>query len=86
MGTRKKKKTSKAGRRGREATLRLDSAFYPQAALNMAKAAFSHLASIEIRRQGKQQVVKFGGMSATTAKKLPDEFTNYALSCSVVEE
>lgn len=81
----KKKKASRAKSRGRQATLRLDSAFYSQAALKKASEAFSHLASIEIRKQGKQQVVEFGGMSAAAAKKLPDEFANYALSCSVVE-
>ncbi len=82
----KKKKASRAGSRKKTATLRLDSAFYPKAALLQARTAFSHLASIEIRRQGKQQVIKFGGMSATAARKLPDEFANYALSCAVVEE
>jgi hypothetical protein len=82
----KKKKASKTGTRNRTATLRLDAAFYPKAALRKAQEAFAHLASIEIRRQGRQQVVKFGGMSATAARKLPDEFANYALSCAVVEE
>jgi len=82
----KKKKTSKAGPRKQSATLRLDAAFYPKAALQKAREAFAHLAEIEIRRQGKQQVIKFGRMSAAAAKKLPDEFANYALSCAVVEE
>lgn len=82
----KKKKTSKAGPGKRAAVLRLDAGFYPKAALRKAQEAFAHLASIEIRRQGRQQVVKFGGMSATTARELPDEFANYALSCAVVEE
>ena len=82
----RKKKASKARSRGRSATLRLDAVFYPRAALQKAQEAFAHLAKIEIGRQGKQQVVKFGGMSAAAASKLPDEFTNYALSCAVVEE
>jgi hypothetical protein len=87
----KKKKASKvkakakAGPKEKTAILRLDVAFYPQAALKQAKEAFAHLASIEIRRQGRQRVIKFGGMSAAAARKLPDEFANYALSCAVVE-
>jgi len=81
----KKKKTSESKPQKRSATLRLDPAFYPKAALQKASEAFAHLAEIEIRRQGKQQVIKFGGMSAAAAKKLPDEFANYALSCAVVE-
>jgi hypothetical protein len=82
----KKKKASKAPTRGQSATLRLDAAFYPQAALKKASEAFAHLADIQIRKQGKQQVIKFGGMSAAAANKLPDEFANYALSCAVVGE
>jgi hypothetical protein len=82
----KKKKASKARPQSRRATLRLDAAFYPKAALQKASEAFAHLAEIEIRRVGKQQVIKFGRMSAAAAKKLPDEFANYALSCAVVQE
>jgi hypothetical protein len=82
----KKKKASKAKASGQSATLRLDAAFYPKAALQKASKAFAHLAEIQIRKQGKQQVVKFGGMSAAAARKLPDEFANYALSCAVVGE
>jgi hypothetical protein len=78
-----KKKTSKASRR---ATLRLDAAFYPRTALKQAREAFSHLADIEIRKEGKKQVVVFSGMSAATARRLPDEFANFALSRAVVEE
>ena len=84
--TKKKKKASKAGAEKKTATLRRDVAFYPKAALKKAQEAFSHMASIEIRRQGRQQVVEFGGMSAAAARKLPDEFANYALSCAVVKE
>jgi hypothetical protein len=86
MATIKKKTSRKARRRGGQAILRLDAAFYPQTALKQAREAFSHLADIEIRKEGKKQVVKFGGMSATTAKRLPDEFANFALSRAVVEE
>lgn len=82
----KKKKASKAGAGGRSVTLRLDAAFYPQAALRKASKAFAHLAEIKVRKQGKQQVIQFGGMSAAAARKLPDEFANYALSCAVVGE
>jgi len=84
--TKKKKTTKKTQSRKRQFILRLDAAFYPQEALQRAAEAFAYLADIEIRRQGKQQVVKFGGMSAAAARKLPDEFANYALSCAVVEE
>ena len=86
MATKKKKKGSSAGRRKQSVTLRLDAAFYAPAALKRAKEAFSHLAQIDIRKQGKQHVVKFAGISATVAKRLPDEFANYVLSCAVVEE
>jgi len=82
----RKKKASKTPPQRRQATLQLDAAFYPKAALQKAAQAFAHLADIEIRSRGKQQVVRFGGMSAAAARKLPDEFTNYALSCAVVEE
>ena len=73
----KKKKSSKS------ATLRLDSAFYPKLALEQAQVAFSRLATIEIQRKGKEQVVTFTKMATTVANKLPDEFANYALSCAV---
>jgi hypothetical protein len=82
----KKKKASRAGSNSRSATLRLDAAFYPKAALRRASEAFAHLADIQIRKEGKQQVIRFGGMSAAAAEKLPDEFANYALSCAVVQE
>lgn len=80
MATKKKKSSS------RSATLRLDSAFYPKAALERAKEAFSKLARIEISRKGNQQVISFSGMSASAARKLPDEFANFALSCAVVDK
>ena len=88
MATTKKKTSRKPRRRASPATatLRLDAAFYPQAALEQASEAFSHLADIVIRKEGKKQVVNFGGMSAATAKRLPDEFANFALSRAVVEE
>ena len=82
----RKNKAKKARSQGRQATLCLDAAFYPKAALQKASKAFAHLARIEIRKKGKQQVIKFGGMSAAAARKLPDEFANYALSCAVVGE
>jgi hypothetical protein len=84
--TAKKKKASKAKPSKRKVTLRLDAAFYPKAALQKAAEAFAHLADIEVRRQGRQQVIRFGGVSAAAAGRLPDEFANYALSCAVVEE
>ena len=82
----KKKASKKSPPQRRQATLQLDAAFYSKTALEKAAQAFAHLAEIEIRRQGKQQVIKFGGMSAAAARKLPDEFANYALSCAVVGE
>ena len=78
-----RKKTSSTSRR---ATLRLDAAFYPRAALQQAREAFSHLADIQIRKEGKKQVVVFSKMSAAAARRLPDEFANFALSRAVVEE
>jgi hypothetical protein len=78
MATKKKKAS-----RSKKAIVRLDSAFYPKAALVAAREAFKKLATIEIKRQGQKQVVTFSGMSSAMAGKLPDEFVNYALSCTV---
>jgi hypothetical protein len=89
MATRKK--TSKAKRKparkkvASSVTLKLDPAFYPLSALEEARQAFSHLATIELRK-GKQPVVTFSGMSASLAAKLPDEFANFALCRAVVSQ
>lgn len=76
--------TEKAGR-GPKLTLRLDAAFYPRAAVVRAAGAFSHLASIRVRREGSQHVIEFSGMAADIAPRLPDEFANYVMSCAVIE-
>jgi len=79
----KKKTASKTA--GRRATTRLDVVFYPKKALDKAQKAFAHLASIKITKKGNLYEIKFSGMSASTAARLPDEFANFALSCAVVE-
>lgn len=83
MATTRKKKASRPRRFSSGTTIRLDRAFYPLAALKQAREAFAHLADIQIAKQGKWQVIRFSKMSAATAGRLPDEFTNYALGCKV---
>jgi hypothetical protein len=83
MATKRKKKASRPRSSGSRATIRLDRAFYPLAALKKAREAFAHLADIQLSKEGKWQVVRFSKMSTATAGRLPDEFTNYTLSCKV---
>jgi hypothetical protein len=83
MATTRKKKASRSRRSGSGATIRLDRTFYSLDALNKAREAFAHLADIQLSKEGKWQVVRFSKMSAAAAGRLPDEFTNYALSCKV---
>ena len=84
MATTRKKKASRPRRSGSGATIQLDRAFYSLAALQKAREAFAHLADIQIVKKGKWQVVRFSKMSAAAAGRIPDEFTNYALSCKVM--
>ncbi|MBW1811022.1 MAG: hypothetical protein JRJ87_22725 [Deltaproteobacteria bacterium] len=70
---------------GRRVTIRLDVAFYPKKALDKASKAFAHLATIKITRKGSLHEIEFSGLSASLAARLPDEYTNFALSCSVVK-
>ena len=70
---------------GRRVTIRLDGVFYPKKALDKAYKAFAHLATIKITRKGSLHEIEFSGMPASLAARLPDEFANFALSCSVVE-
>jgi hypothetical protein len=83
MATTRKKKASRPRSSGSRATIRLDRAFYSLDVLNKAREAFAHMADIELSKEGKWQIVRFSNMSAAAAGRLPDEFTNYALSCKV---
>ena len=65
-------------------TIRLDPSFYPKAAIKTAASAFSHLAHIGYKQHGKTTLVCFKGIdNSLVPKELPDEFTNYVLSCVV---
>jgi hypothetical protein len=66
-----------------KATLRLDLAFYPRQALDRAREAFSKLADIEFSKEGSKTIVNFSHMRTGVAAKVPDEFTNFALACTV---
>jgi len=68
-----------------KATLRLDAKFYPRQALDRAREAFSKLAEIEFSKEGSKTVVSFSGMRVGVAAKVPDEFANFALACTVAE-
>lgn len=73
------------GSTGAKATLSLDAKFYPLPAIDKARQAFSKLAEIEYRKQGSNIVVSFSGMRTGVAGKVPDEFANFALACTVSE-
>jgi hypothetical protein len=68
-----------------QATLRLDSAFYPLPALERGKEAFSQLAQIDIQTGGREAEIRFSGMKADVAALLPDEYANFVLACTVTE-
>ncbi len=64
--------------------LRLDAGVYSEAAVARARSAFSHLASIEVRKAGRSRTVRFSSVDPGAADRLADEFANYALSCLLV--
>lgn len=70
--------------RPRAAILRLDADVYSSAVVDRARQAFAHLASIEVRREGRRQTIRFSRMDPEAADRLVDEFANYALSCLLV--
>ena len=61
-------------------TLTLDPVFYPKRAIMQAKDAFSALAKIDIKKDGKTFVIKFSEVDQDVADNLPDEFANYILA------
>jgi hypothetical protein len=64
--------------------LDLDAHIYPRAAVDRARAAFAHLARIEVCRVGERLRIEFHEAEPELAGVLPDEFANYALGCMTV--
>ncbi|HRY94080.1 MAG TPA: HxsD-like protein [Myxococcota bacterium] len=64
--------------------LELDGHLYPRAAVDRARAAFAHLARIEVCRVGELLRIEFHEAEPELAGVLPDEFANYALGCMTV--
>ncbi len=84
MATKKNSRLEKpSGKSGTKATLKLDAKFYPRKALDRAREAFSKLADVEFHKEGSKTVVSFSGMRDGVAAKVPDEFANFALACTV---
>ena len=82
----KKSSRSKQPPRGlarAKATLSLDARFYTLPAIDKAREAFSKLAEIEYCKQGSNIIISFSGMRTGVAAKVPDEFANFALACTV---
>jgi hypothetical protein len=69
----------------RSTVLRLDGDVYSEAALERARGAFAHLATIEIRSRGGQWTIRFSRVRLGLADRLADEFANHALSCLLVD-
>lgn len=65
--------------------LRLDAGIYSGAVLDRARKAFSHLATVKIRRIGREQVIELSAIAPLARARLADEFANYSLSCLMVE-
>jgi hypothetical protein len=61
-------------------TLLLDATIYRKPVLVQAAEAFAALARIEVRKEGRHQVVSFFEPDPETADRLVDEYANYALS------
>ncbi|MBN1772449.1 MAG: HxsD-like protein [Deltaproteobacteria bacterium] len=71
--------------RSAPAVLHLDTAVYSESALDRTRQAFAHLAEIETRREGRRWTVRFSAIDPAVRDRLLDEFSNYALSCLMVE-
>jgi len=65
-------------------TLKLDADVYSAAVIERAREAFSHLAAIDVRKDGRHRTIRFSNMDPDVAERLADEFANYALSCLLV--
>ncbi len=65
--------------------LQLDGNVYTEAALERARRAFAHLATIEIRGRGGRWTVRFSRVGSGLAERIADEFANHALSCLLVD-
>ncbi|MDI7267787.1 MAG: HxsD-like protein [Myxococcota bacterium] len=68
------------------AALQLDAQVYTAAALERARKAFAHLATIDVRRRGRQWTVRFSRIEPGVVDRLADEFANHALSCLLVDQ
>jgi hypothetical protein len=66
------------------AVLHLDADVYTQAALERARDAFAHLATIDIQGRGRSWLVRLAPIAPVAAERLADEFANHALSCLLV--
>ena len=63
-----------------------DASIYSHSLLRRAAKAFSGLALIKIRREGKYREVTFDSVQKDDKAVIADEFANYALSCLMVKE
>lgn len=61
-------------------TLLLDATIYRKPVLVQAAEAFGALARIEVRKEGRHQVVSFFDPDPEAVDRLADEYANYALS------
>ncbi len=61
-------------------TLLLDATIYRKPVLVQAAEAFAGLARIEVRKEGRHQVVSFFDPDPEAVERLVDEYANYALS------
>jgi hypothetical protein len=64
--------------------LTLDASVYSRAAVDRARAAFEHLARIEVQRAEGRYLIRFLEPDPELAGVLVDEFANYALGCLAV--
>lgn len=79
------RRASGGASRSAPAVLRLDAGVYSETAVDRTRRAFAHLAGIDVRRTGRCWTVRFSAIDPAARDRLLDEFSNYALSCLMVE-